>query len=101
MKVWTLITRETLRLLQEGIPYYGDKKICPVVDFPYTPGGYSLLVNKMMQTIGFPPDPSAAPIWGYYLYGGENNIPENLDLTISLKRPPFALHWKFRNENCF
>ena len=79
MKVWTLITRETLQLLQEGIPYYGDKKICPVVDFPYTPGGYSLLVNKMIQTIGFPPDHSAAPIWGYYLYGGENNIPENLD----------------------
>ena len=79
MKVWTLITKETLRLLQEGIPYYGDKKICPIVDFPYIPGGYSLIVNKMVQTIGGPPDPSATPIWGYYLYGGENNIPENLD----------------------
>ena len=53
MKVWTLITRETLRLLQEGIPYYGDKKDMPVVDFPYTPGGYSLLVNKMIQQLGF------------------------------------------------
>lgn len=79
MKVWTLITKETLRLLQEGIPYYGDKKICPIVDFPYIPGGYSLIVNKMVQTIGGPPDPSATPIWGYYLYGGENNIPKNLD----------------------
>ena len=79
MKVWTLITKETLRLLKEGIPYYGDEKICPIVDFPYTPGGYSLLVNKMIQSIGVPPVPSAVPIWGYYLYGGENNIPENLD----------------------
>ena len=90
MKVWTLITRETLRLLQEGIPYYGDKKICPVVDFPYTPGGYSLLVNKMIQTIG------------YIIFMAAKTISlRTWILTISLKRPPSALHWKFRIENCF